>query len=117
MPVPQTVTAGAPALGLVEAVDQGGQDVGVLRVKIVTRPVEVGRHGRDVMHAVLSPQCLNLKHAGDLGDRIGVVCRLERAGKQAVLTNGLASKLRVDAARAKEQQLRGRRVARPRRGR
>ena len=64
--------------------------------------------------AVLAAQRLDLQDAGDLGDGVGVVGRLERPGEQAVLADRLVGVLGVDAARPEEQQTAGRRCA-PRR--
>jgi hypothetical protein len=47
---------------------------------------------------------LDLHDAGDLGDRVGIVRRLERPGHQAVLADRLLRELGVDAGRSEEQQ-------------
>ena len=41
---------------------------------------------------------------GDLGDRVRLVGRLERAGEQVLLADRLRAVARVDAARAEEHQ-------------
>ena len=75
-----------------------------MQVEIVARAVEVGRHGGDVVAAMLPAVGLGQLDAGDLGDRIPFVGRLERAGEQCVLVDRLRRELRIDAARAQEQQ-------------
>jgi hypothetical protein len=104
VPVPQMVTEGSPReLRLVEAADEGGDDVGVFRVVVVAGAVEVGGHGAVVEQAVLGAVVLAELEAGDLGDGVGFVGGLERAGEQAVLGHRLGRQLRVDAGRAEEQ--------------
>jgi hypothetical protein len=44
---------GVGGLGLVEVTDERGQDVGVLRVEVVVRAIEVGGHGGDGVEAML----------------------------------------------------------------
>ncbi len=90
--------------GLVEAPDEGGQDVRGLQVEVVAGPVEVRRHGRDVRGPVLLAVRLDLDDAGDLREGVGLVGRLQRAGQQGVLVDRLRRQLRVDAGRTEEQQ-------------
>ncbi|CAL5049018.1 unnamed protein product [Urochloa decumbens] len=96
---------GVRRLGLVEPADERGQDVGVLRVEVVLRAVEVGRHGGDGVEAVLDAVGLAHLDAGDLGDGVPLVGGLERAGEERALRNGLRREFRVDAGGAQEEKL------------
>ena len=91
-------------LRVVELADHRRQHVRGLEVEVVARAVEVRRHRRDVGLVVLATHRLDVQHAGDLGDGVGVVGRLQQAGEQGVLADRLLGELRVDAARAEEQQ-------------
>ena len=75
------------------------------QIEVVAGAVEVGRHRRDEVAAVLPAVGLAQLDAGDLGDRVPLVGRLERPGQQRVLGDRLRRELRVDAGRAEEQQL------------
>ena len=74
-------------------------------IEIVAGTVEVGRHRRDEIGAVLPAIGLAQLDPGDLGDRVPFVRRLQRAGQQRVFGDRLRRELRVDAGRAEEQQL------------
>jgi hypothetical protein len=80
--------------------DQGRQDVAGGEVEIVLRPVEVGRHGRDEVAAVLAAVGLGELDAGDLGDGVPLIGRLQRAGEQGFLADRLGGEPRIDAARS-----------------
>ena len=82
VPVPHSATSARARPWLEEAAQQRGRDVAVLRIVIVARTVEVGRHRGDEVAAVLPPVRLAQLDARDLGDRIPFVGRLERAGQQ-----------------------------------
>ena len=69
-------------LGLVEAPHQRRRHVAVQRVVIVARTVEIGRHHGNEVGAVLQAIGLAQFDAGDLGDRIPLIARLERARQQ-----------------------------------
>ena len=71
-----------------ETADQGGQDVAVLGVEVVAGPVKVGRHDRAVVGAMLAVVAFAELDAGDLGDGIGLVRRLQHAGQERVLAIG-----------------------------
>ena len=81
----------AGQLGFVRLADQGGQDVARLEVEIVAGAVEVRRHGGDEVAAVLAAEGLAELDAGDLGDRVPLVGRLQRAGEQALLAHAAAA--------------------------
>ena len=95
----------AAELGLVHLADQGRQDMGVLQREIVARPVEVAGHRADEVAAVLGAGMVAELDARDLRDRVGLVGDLERTGQQRLLADRLRGQLRVDAARAEEEQL------------
>ena len=105
--------AGAPdvdvrrvgALGLVRLDDQRRHDMALHQVEIVARPVEIGRHDRDEVAAILAAIGLAELDAGDLGDRVPLVGRLERAGQQRLLGDRLRRQTRIDAGGAQQQQL------------
>jgi hypothetical protein len=54
--------------------------------------------------AVLAAHGLDVEDAGDLGDGVGVVGGLERAGQQRGLGHRLPRQLGVDAGRAEQQE-------------
>jgi hypothetical protein len=86
---PDRDAVGAGQLGLVSLADQGRHHVAAVEVEIVALAVEVGRHGADEVAAVLLAIGLGQLDAGDLGDRVPLVGRLQRAGQQAVLADRL----------------------------
>lgn len=88
-----------------EATDERGQDVRVLRVEVVVRAIQVGGHGGDGVEAVLDAVGLAHLDAGDLGDGVPLVGGLERAGEERVLRDGLRRELGVDAGGAEEEEL------------
>ena len=94
-------------LRFVEAPDQGGDDVAVFGMIIVAAPVEIGRHHADEVGAVLAAIGLDHLDAGDLGDRIGLVGRLQRPRQHRILAQRLRRQLGIDAGRAEEHQLLG----------
>ena len=106
VPVPQTATlVRASVLRLMRLAHQRRKDVARLQIEIVAGAVEIGRHRRDEVAAILPAIGLAQLDAGDLGDRVPLVGGLERAGEQRVLADRLRRKLRIDAGRAEKQQL------------
>ena len=91
-------------LGLVELADQGRDDVAVLRVVVVARAIQVGGHHRQVAGAVLPVVAPAHLDAGDLGQGVGPVGGLQRAGEQVFLPHRLGAQLGIDAGGAQEQQ-------------
>ena len=79
--------------------------MGGLQVEIVIGAIEVGRHGGDERGAILTIVGLAHGDAGDLGDGIGAVGRLQRSGKEVLLLDRLGGKLGVDAGAAEEEEL------------
>ena len=88
------------ALGLVEAADQRREHVAGLQVEVVARAVQVGRHQVDHVVAVLAVERLGDLDARDLGDGVGPIGRLQRAGQEVLLLHRLGRLARVDAGRA-----------------
>ena len=72
---------------------------------VVAGAVEIRRHHRNEIGAVLTAIGLGQLHAGDLGDGVPLVGRLERAGQQRVLGHRLRRKPRIGARRRQEQEL------------
>ena len=91
-------------LGFMRLAQQRGQHVAVGEVVVVVGAVEVGGHRADVLPAVLAVVAFSQLDAGDLGDRVGLVGGLQRAGQQVVFLDGLGAVARVDAARTQEHQ-------------
>ncbi len=89
---------------LIEPAQQRRNDVAVFRVEVVMRSVQVGWHGAPEIAPVLAVVALAQGDAGNLGQGVGRVGGLERPGEQRGLANGLRRELRIDAARAEEQQ-------------
>ena len=88
-----------------ELADQRRQHVAGAQVEVVARAVEVGRHEREAVRAVLAVEAAAELDAGDLGDRVGAVGLLQRAGEQVLLAQRLRGLARVDAGAAEEDDL------------
>ena len=69
-------------------------------------PVQVRRHGRDEVRAILLRVGLAELDAANLGQGVGFVGRLEASGQQAILLHRLRRVLRINARAAEEKQLR-----------
>ncbi len=93
-----------PRLGLMEPPNQSRQNVGSKRIVVVAGTVEVRGHGRDEVTAMLTSVGLAELDAGNLGDGVPFVGRLERSGKQVFLLQGLRSELGVDARASEKKQ-------------
>jgi hypothetical protein len=104
--VPQSVTLGLRLfLGEMKFMDQRGQDMGGLEIKIILRSVEIGRHGGNEVRAILLGVGLAELDAADFGQGIGLVGRLQAAGQQRVLLHRLGRKFGVDAGAAEKEKL------------
>ena len=90
--------------GFVEAANERGQHMGVLRVVVISGAVEVGRHGGVIADAVLAAVELAEFQPGDLGDGVGFVGGLKLTAKERVLADRLLRKFWVDASAAQEEQ-------------
>ena len=77
----------------------------VLRMVVIVRSVEVGRHDRNVIRAILLVQKFTIFQTADLGERICLVRLLQLSGQKAVLLHRLRSHTRIDAGGTKEHQL------------
>ena len=75
-----------------------------VEVEVVVRAVEVRRHRRDEVAAVLPAVRLAELDAGDLRDRVRLVRRLEQAREQVLLLHRLRALARVDARAAEVEQ-------------
>ena len=95
----------AALLRVVELAHQRRQDVRARQIEVVVRAVQVRRHRRDEVAAVLRAVRLAQLDAGDLRDRVGFVGRLERAGQQVLFLDRLRAFARVDARAAEVEQL------------
>src|SRR6266511_1612884 len=71
-------------------------------MKIVAGAIKIGRHRRYEVAAVLATVALTKLDAGDLGNRIGFVGRLQRSRQQRLLGDRLGSFARIDARRAEK---------------
>ena len=91
--------------GEVILADHRRDDMAVLEVVVVPRPVEIGGHQRAVACAVLAVVGLAQLDAGDLGHRIGLVGGLEHAGEQLPLVHGLRGVFGIDAGTAEKEQI------------
>ena len=97
-------SSGSPTFASWKLADQRRQHVARLQVEVVAGSVQVRRHQREVVGAVLAVQAPAELDAGDLGDRVGAVGLFERARQQVLLTQRLRGLARVDAARAEEDE-------------
>ena len=84
-------------LRLVETAEQGRDHMRVLRVIIVARPVEIGRHGGMIEHPILGPVVLAQFQPGNLRHCIRFVGRLQWTTEKTGFRHGLGRLLRVDA--------------------
>ena len=83
-PVPQRSTWPASGnLGLVHLADQGSDDMRVVGAEVVAGPKGVGGDSRNEVSAKLRPVRAAQLQAGELGERVGLIGRLQRAGHQA----------------------------------
>ena len=83
---------------LMEAPDQRGQHMAVLRMVVVVRAIEIGRHHTDVIGSVLAIQIFAVFQATDLRQCIGLVGLFQAAGQQAALRHGLRRHAGIDTA-------------------
>src|SRR3546814_20495121 len=67
---------------LVEAPEHGGRHMAMFGMKVVARPIKVRRHGGNEVTTVLLAIGLTEHDATDLRNRIPLICRFERAGKE-----------------------------------
>ena len=101
---PDDHLAVALLFGFVRFAQKRRQDMGREQVEIIVRPVEIRRHGRDEIRAVFARVGLAKFDSGDLGDGVGLVGRLERAGQERSFRNRLRRVLRINAGAAEKQE-------------
>ena len=92
-------------LGIVHFPHEGGKHMAGRKIEIVVCPVQVGGHARDEIRSVLPSVGLAHLQARDLGNRVGLVRRFERAGEQFRFGDRLSGGFRIDAGRTDEHQL------------
>ena len=83
--------------------DERWQHMGVLQVKVVPRPINIGRHCANEIRSVLSRVRLAKFDPGDLGDRVWLVRRSQGPGEQRLLLDRLRCQFRVDTRATEEQ--------------
>ncbi len=76
---PNDQLSGARSLGLMRLAEERRDDMARLEIVVVAGPVEVGWHRRNEIAPVLAAIGLAQLDAGDLGDRVPLVGRLEGA--------------------------------------
>jgi Aldehyde dehydrogenase family len=89
----------------VHLAQERGKDVRTVQIEVVARAVEVRWHGGDEALPELPRVGLAELDPSNLGESVGFVRRLERAGQQRRLGNRLRRELWVNARRPKEQEL------------
>ena len=94
----------ATLFGLVKLADQRRQHMAVLQVVVVARAIQVGGHGGQKAGAVLAVVGRAHLNACDLGQGVGAVGGLQRAGQQVLFAHGLGALAWVNAAAAQKQQ-------------
>lgn len=67
--------------------------------------IDIGRHHADEFGAVLAAIGFGQLDADDLGNHIGFVGRLKRAGQRRILPQVLGCELRMDTGRTEKHQL------------
>src|SRR5579875_973852 len=80
--------------------DQRREDMARAQVEIVAGTVEIGRRRGDEVATMLPAVGLDQFDAGDLGDGIPLVGRLERVGEECILAHRLWREPRINAGRA-----------------
>ena len=90
---------------LVEAPDQRRRHVTVVGVVVVAAAVQIRRHRRNKVGAVLLAIGLAQLDRGDLGNRVPFIGRLQRTGQQRLLGYRLRRQLRIDAGGTEREQL------------
>ena len=83
---------------------QRGQDMGVVQVVVVARPVQIGRHRGQPLGAVLAVVRPAHLDTGDLRQRVRPVGGFQRAGEQVFFPYRLRAIARVDAGTAEKDQ-------------
>ena len=87
-PAAQQVAVFARFCRIVEAADHRRQHMAAVGVEVVTRPVEVGRHGTYVGQTVLPPDGTHVGDARQFGHGVALVGRSELPTRQRGLEMG-----------------------------
>ena len=90
--------------GLMNPPNEGGNNVGVFRVKVVARAVDIGRHGGDPVATILNAVGLRLLDASNFRHGVGRIGRLELPSQQRVFGDWLWCKLRINTGGAEEDK-------------
>ena len=93
------------AFGKVNLTYHGGQHMAVLQVEVIVGSIQVGRHHRYVVRAVLQVEAFAHFQSGNLGNGIRFVGIFQRRCQQHFLFHRLRSFTRIDAGTAQEEQL------------
>ncbi len=88
-----------------EFADQGGQDMGVLQIKIISGSVQISGHQADGIKAVLLVIGLAHLDTGDFGHGIPLIGRLQLASEEMLFLHGLGSEFWIDAGRTEKKEL------------
>src|SRR4051812_42071965 len=94
---PDGHTRGTRLLRFMETSDKCSDNMTIFGVIVVAWTVEIRRHDRNEVGAILAPIGLTEFDPSDLGDRVRLIRRLEWASKQFVLGHWLARQLWIDA--------------------
>jgi hypothetical protein len=89
----------------VETAQHARNDVRAEGIEVVAGAIEVRRHRGDEVVAVIAKVVLAEFETGDLGQGVGLVGRLERAGEEVLLAQRLGRLARIDAGAAEVEQL------------
>ncbi len=74
----------------------------VLRMVVVIRTIEVGRHDTYIIRPVLGVEILAVPEPAYLCQCVSLICRLQRGCKETGLGHGLGSKLGINTGRAQK---------------
>lgn len=83
--------------GFDEFAQQGRQYVRGLQIEVIAGAVEIRRHDGDELRAILAVVGFAHFQTGDLGNRVGLVRRFERAAQQVFLAHRLRAFARINA--------------------
>src|SRR5687767_10544335 len=87
-----------------ELVDHRREHVRRLRMEVVARPVQVGRHQRYPADAELRARRFNQLNSCDLRDCVRLIRGLQRSREQIILAKWLRSFPRINARAAEEYE-------------
>src|SRR5262249_6950363 len=96
---------GSAHFGCMSLGDEGRNNVRCCQIVMVTDAVEVGRHRRDKIAAMLSAVSATQHDPGDFRDRVPLIGGFERSGQQSIFGHWLRCEPWINARRAEEQKL------------